>query len=217
MIDAFSQVQYGSNTCQDTLNTTKSNDLIVVFTGAESSGLVFTVTDTANLPWHLRASTQFNASGQFVDTFEEYYTTAPQPLANDTITVTYILTGGRIGCSALGIAGANATSPFDPSNPSLGCAHDGVPQVSSSTNATDSATLPICTSNTNDLIISGLWMRGDGLNSSPANFTALAGGGQLSFNEAYQRVFTNETNLAVTWTFGGDSWAMINDAVTADS
>jgi hypothetical protein len=222
VLDGFSQIQYGVKTCLATVSTLKSNDVLVLFTGAASSGLVFNVTDTANLQWHLRSSAQFNSLATFTETFEEYYATSASPLSGDRISVTNTLSAGSIGCSALGVSGADIASPFDSST---GCpSGTAVPVANESTPTTINGEAKICTSNPSDLLVSSIWMRGDALVSSPAGFTVPPGrlatsppiGNSPSLNEAYERVLTNQTGLPLTWGFGGDSWAMITDAITAN-
>ncbi|MDA4113055.1 MAG: hypothetical protein OK474_03320 [Thaumarchaeota archaeon] len=221
-LDGFSQIQYGAKTCLATISTLASNDVLVLFTGGASSGLVFNVTDTANLQWHLRASAQFNSLGTFTETFEEYYATSESPLSGDRISVTNTLSAGSIGCSALGISGADIASPFDPST---GCPSGTVvPLTNQSTPSTINGEMKICTSNPSDILVSSIWIRGDALVSSPAGFTVPPGrlatsppiGNSPSLNEAYERVLTDQSGLALTWAFGGDSWAMITDAITAN-
>jgi hypothetical protein len=221
VLDGFSQIQYGVKTCQATITTSEPNDVIVLFTGAASSKLVFGVTDTAGLTWNLRASAQFNSSATFSETFAEYYATSALPLTDDKISVNYTVSNGAIGCSALGVSGANIASPFDPST---GCpSGTGVPETNESTPTTINGITKVCTSNPSDLLISSIWMRGDALVSSPAGFTVPPGrlatsppvGNSPYLSEAYERVLTNQTGLSLTWSFGGDSWAIITDAITA--
>jgi hypothetical protein len=220
-LDGFSQIQYGVKACQTTISTSKSNDVIVLFTGAASSGPVFSVTDASNLQWHLRASAQFNSSGTFIETFAEYYATSALPLNDDKVSVNYTLSAGTIGCSVLGVSGADTASPFDPST---GCpSGTAVPRTNESTPTTINGNMKICTSNSSDLLISSIWMKGDALVSSPAGFTVPPGrlatsppvGNSPYLNEAYERVLTNQTGLELTWAFGGDSWAMITDAISS--
>jgi hypothetical protein len=222
VLDGFSQIQYGVGTCLATVTTSQSNDVIVLFTGAASPGLVFNVTDTANLQWHPRASAQFASLGTFTETFAEYYATSASPLDGDKISVTNPLSAGSIGCSALGVSGANVASPFDPSTD---CPPGtGVPRTNESTPTTIEATMKICTTDPSDLLVSSIWMRGDALVSTPTGFTVPPGrlatsppiGNSPFLNEAYERVLTDQTGLPLTWAFGGDSWAMIADAITAD-
>jgi hypothetical protein len=222
VLDGFSQIQYGVKTCQSIITTSEPNDVIVLFTGAPSSELVFGVTDTASLTWHLRASAEFNSSGTFSETFAEYYATSASPLTDDKISVNYTLSTGTIGCSALGVSGANIASPFDPST---SCPQGtGVPETNESTPTTINGITKFCTSDSSDLLISSIWMRGNALVSSPAGFTVPPGrlatsppvGNSPYLNEAYERVLTNQADLSLTWSFGGDSWAIITDAITAN-
>jgi len=213
VLDGFSQTQYGANSCVDTLTTSKSDDVLVMIVGQENAGPIVGVTDMAGLSWQHRASSAYNYTATQADTLDEWYATSASPLTGDTVTATFA-NSGSIGCSVLGVTGANFASPFDPS---VACpARTAVPQTAESSATTNSGTATICTSNPDDLLISSLWIRGGPGGATPANFTVVAGGGDLSFNEAYRGVSIGQASLPLTWTFSGDSWAIIGDAITAD-
>jgi hypothetical protein len=149
-----------------------------------------------------------------VETLEEWYTVSASPLSKDNITIK-TTTAGLFHCYVLGLAGANAASPFDTS---AGCtSNTAVPQNAESSTPTTNATVTICTSDRSDFLVTSLWAAGNAISSIPTGFTFLAGGGLNSFNEAYEQVSTKQTNLPVTWTFGGDSWGMIGDAIASGS
>jgi hypothetical protein len=197
--------------CQPSLTTSKANDVLILFIGAEGSGPLVSLMDTAGLTWHHRASAPFNFTTDF-ETVEEWYATSASPLSNDNITIK-TTTAGDFHCFVLAVAGANPASPFDPS---AGCGSNAaVPQSAESSNGTANGTVTICTSNRNDLLVSALWATGSySINSVPTGFIALAGGGMNSFNEAYEQVSAAQTSLPVTWTFyGNDSWGVIGDAI----
>jgi hypothetical protein len=213
VLDGFSQTQYGGKSCGDTLTTSKPDDVLVMIVGQENAGPIVGVTDTAGLSWQHRASSAYNYTATQADTLDEWYAISASPLTGDNITATFA-NSGSIGCSVLGVTGANFASPFDPS---VACpARTAVPQAAESSATTNSGTATICTSNPDDLLISSTWIRGGGDGATPANFTVIAGGGDLSFNEAYRQVSISQASLPLTWAFGGDSWAIIGDAITAD-
>jgi len=197
--------------CQPSLTTSKANDVLILFVGAQGSGPLVSVMDSSGLTWHHRASAPFNFTTAF-ETVEEWYATSASPLSNDNITIK-TTAAGDFHCLVLAVAGANTASPFDPS---AECGPDkAVPQSAESSNGTANGTVTICTSNRNDLLVSALWATGSySIDSIPTGFTALAGGGMNSFNEAYEQISTTQTNLPVTWTFyGNDSWGVIGDAI----
>ena len=213
-VDGFSQASYGSTTCVDTLTTANPDDVLVVFAGQERAGPAVGVADASGLVWHYRDGAAFTYLGALGDSLDEWYATSVSPLTADNITVTYT-DAGSIACSARGISGAAIASPFDPS---AGCAAEtGVPQAASSSPEEENSTMTVCTSGQGDLLVGALWLRGGGLVSAPDDFTQIAGGGDLSFSEAYRQVPTSQPGLAVEWAFGGDSWAMVTDAIASGS
>jgi hypothetical protein len=200
--------------CQPSLSTSKANDLLVLFVGGQDSGPLVSVSDSAGLAWHHRASAQYNYSTTTFETVEEWYAMSASPLSRDNLTVKATRSGGDFHCLVLGVAGVNPTTPFDPS---AGCSPDtAVPRSAASNSGTVNATVTICTSNGSDLLVAALWARGNyAISTFPVNFVFLAGGGDNSFNEAYEQVSAIQTNLPVTWTFygGADSWGVIGDAI----
>jgi len=185
-----------------------------LFVAGQGSGPLVSVADTAGLTWHHRASAPFTITTT-LETLEEWYATSASPLSNDNITIKST-SAGLFHCYVLGVAGASLASPFDPS---AGCRPNTVvPQIATSGTPTENPMVTICTSNSNDLLVSALWAGGSyPISSVPAGFTFLAGGGMNSFNEAYEQVSTKQTSLPVAWTFGGgpDSWGVIGDAIAS--
>ena len=98
-----------------------------------------------------------------------------------------------------------------------------MPRTNESTPTTINGNMKISDIGPGDLLISSIWMKGDALVSSPAGFTVPPEGSRRPppvgnspyLNEAYERVLTNQTGLQLTWAFGGDSWAMITDAISS--
>ena len=69
VLDGFSQIQYGVEACQTTISTSKSNDVIVLFTGAASSGPVFSVTGLQPaVASQSGPARNLNSSGTFIET-----------------------------------------------------------------------------------------------------------------------------------------------------
>jgi hypothetical protein len=200
--------------CLPSLTTSRANDVLILFVGAQGSGPLVSVADSAGLTWHHRASAAYNLTTT-PETLEEWYATSRAPLSKDNITVK-ATSAGAFHCFVLGVAGANLASPFDPS---VGCrSGTAVPQSFSSGTPAINPTVTICTSNSSDLLVTALWAAGSyPISSVPAGFTFLAGGGINSFNEAYEQVSTSQAGLPVTWMFygGGDSAGVIGDAITA--
>jgi hypothetical protein len=96
--------------CAVSISTTNANDVVLLFvyraTGSES----YTVSDSAGLTWKVRS-----IGGSPPAAFTVYYAVTSKSLSSDSIRVSLSSTGSEtLQMIALGVAGANAASPFDP-------------------------------------------------------------------------------------------------------
>ncbi|MDE1834191.1 MAG: YncE family protein, partial [Candidatus Micrarchaeota archaeon] len=216
-----------------TLSTSTSNDLIVVYSGAENPNMaafnVLSVSDTAGLTWTKRAATVIKSdhNGAYDDQ-EVWYAIAPRKLSSDLITVTLnsIIDDGTV--MAFAANGINTTTPWDtnPYNPSnnmlLGA-------------TTVAANVLASTSNSHDLIFgfAGSDSFGSGHGSSngyvPAdgNYLTLTSignfGGSNAWNSgmAYNSFTTAQSGSKINMEISGvplsadQYWMMIGDAAQA--
>jgi hypothetical protein len=225
-VDGGGQCHTGSsNTCNLSLTTSLSPDIIIVYQGCFSAGGcgVFTkASDTSSLSWTTRvchgSDGQTCASVNGFDSVQEDYATSSGTLSGDSITCTQTgNTNGRISCVAFGISGA-ATSSFFDANGAVPCTGDNGGSTSTP------FTCSISTSNANDMIIGGA---ANGLGSGAQTMTAGTGftfaettnGGSTDGDGSavgeYDVVSSTQSGLsvAVTTSSAGTHWAIIGDAI----
>ena len=189
------------------LTTTQSNDVIVVVgggTNTSTAGTNLTVSG-CSLTW-TRWEYAYDFASREVDL---WYAIASSPLSACTITET--VAGGTwlvTGMTAMGISGANTSTPFDPNGASSGIAHgaSSTPTVSG-----------ISTSNAHDILIGGVVAAGSGPPTAGSGFTQLWNSGAVTPVLASEYEVVSATQSGISLTFGGLSgstnWAMLAAAV----
>ena len=190
-----------------TLTTTQSNDVIIIVgggTNTSTAGANLTVSG-CSLSWTQKSFANDTASREV----QLWYAIAASPLSACTITET--VAGGTwlvTGMTAMGISGANTTTPFDPNGASSGIAHgaSSTPTVSG-----------ISTSNAHDILIGGVVAAGSGPPTAGSGFTQLWNSGAVTPVLASEYEVVSATQSGISLTFGGLSaggnWAMLAAAV----
>ena len=209
---------HNTNSCSATLSTFHPSDLIIVY-AMESLDLQtvcnFSVNDAAGLHWTFRGGVSGRNDGytnSSRDQIAEFWAASPNVLSSDTITESIsgcasIEYGGEYnGLLVVAVAGADLGSPFDP-NVSL-------PASASGESNTPSVTLS--TSNSQDLIISAAQQSSFGTLTAGPGFTQIFSSGPGGSAEEYRIVNSPQTSLPVTY---GDNaswyWEIMGDAVQA--
>jgi hypothetical protein len=202
-----------TNQCQTTFSTSHTNDIIIVYT-TEALDLAgpctFSVSDTAGLTWNYRGGVAGRADGSYGttprDQIGEFWARSSGALASDSITerisgcadTRYGYGGEYNGLIVFGVSGANFNSPFDPNTSLPGSAN----------NYSNTPSVTVSTSTSNDLIISAAQQTSYGALTPGAGFTGIYS------NVEYQSAYSPVTNLAVTF---GDTatwyWELIADAI----
>jgi hypothetical protein len=214
-LDGSAQVGCGhsTNSCSTTFSTSHGNDVVIVYTleGLDlQTSCTFSVSDTAGLSWSLRASAAGRNDGTtngYRDQIGEFWAKSSGALSSDTITESISgcaspQYGGEYnGFQAFGVSGANLNAPFDPATiPGTANGYSNTPSVA------------ISTSNSNDMIISAAQQ------SSYGTLTPGSGFAGITANTEFKTVGSPVTNFSVTW---GDSatwyWEMIADAITGQA
>jgi hypothetical protein len=185
-----------ANSCSVVLNTTKSNDLIVVFGGYTAGSTTQAgISDSVGLTWQIRSGfPYYDSSNQ--NTLYEWYAIAPNPLTNCTIEVSLTGAVANITVCAQAIASVNTSQPFDPGS--------GIPKLATGNSASPSAT--ITTTNAEDMIIGGLFAAGSPTITPATNFTEFinppsgGGGGSLAIDGTAQtNRSSNVTSTSITY------------------
>jgi len=196
----------GSGVSTVALTTTQSNDVIIVAAGGTQNGTAGTgmTVSGCSLSWTQKSF----ANDAVAREVQLWYAVAASPLSACTITVTangaWIVTG----ITAMGISGANTSTPFDPNGASSGTAHgaSSAPTVSG-----------ISTSNANDILIGGVVAAGSGPPTAGSGFTQLWNSGAVLPVLASEYEVVSSTQSGISLTFGGLSgashWAMLAAAV----
>jgi hypothetical protein len=199
-----------TNQCQTTFSTSHTNDIVIVYTfeGLDlQTHCTFGVSDTAGLSWTLRASVagrNDGTTGSPRDQIAEFWARSASVLSSDVITETIsgcasTQYGGEYnGLIVFGVSGANFNSPFDPNTSLPGSAN----------NYSNTPSVTISTSTSNDLIIAAGQQTSYGALTPGTGFTGIYS------NAEYQSAYSPLTNFAVTF---GDSatwyWEQIADAI----
>ncbi len=203
-------------TCQISLTTSETNDVIILTSYETSSSIHITgISDGAGLTWHDRKTLSNSGQG---GTTEEWYAIAVNPLSSDTITVTYSSSSTTAGLTVFGIAGANIASPFD----------SNLASPVTNTGSSSSPSVSITTKNAPDIIIgiaSCLGTTGHGGNNPTitvgTGFTQAAGASatQCASDYAipeYEIVSSTQSGLSVPFSLSSSqSWSIISDAIVA--
>ena len=189
------------------MTTTQSNDVIVVLAGGtntSTAGTNLTVSG-CGLTW-TRWEYAYDTASREVDL---WYAIASSPLSACTITETVAAGFWNVtGMTAMGISGANTSTPFDPNGASSGIAHG----------ATSNPTVSgISTSNAHDILIGGVVAAGSGPPTAGSGFTQLWNSGSVTPVLASEYEVVSATQSGISLTFGGLSgstnWAMLAAAV----
>lgn len=187
-----------------TLTTTQSNDVVVVTVGGTTTAAGTGVAISGcSLTW-TRYEYAFDTFNREVDL---WYAVAASPLSSCVITVPGNGNWTFTGMTAMGISGANTTTPFDPNGASSGVAN-GV-----STTPTVSG---ISTSNAHDILIGGVVASGAGPPTAGSGFTQLWNSGAVTPVLASEYEVVSATQSGISLTFGGlstSTWAMLAAAV----
>jgi len=197
----------GSTSTTVTISTTNSNDLIYACEYTESTGLTFSISDTAGLSWIVRGTVSSGSGGEM----ECWYAISSGTLSSDVVTFKAPGNSHGINGQVVSISGANTASPFD--------SNFGSAVTASSTSAGTSSTVSVTTANSNDLIVGMVGLSGgpSGI-SSGGSFTLLDNSlhGSAATADEYQVVSSTQTNLGVgfSWT-GSSSWVTLADAIVA--
>lgn len=208
-----------SNTCNMTLSTSNTNDIIVVIsTSFSGSGVgdFAMASDTAGLTYTNRAQICKGftcASINAIIGIRYDYAISAGTLSSDSITCTQTgNTNARIDCVAFGISGADTSTIFDSGGM---CNNTG-------TGTSASCTLPN-TSNANDIILGlGSSDNNGGAYTAGTSFTLIqCGNGNCAatdpnggaISEDYI-VSTTQSGLSVAYTLGAShNWIIIGDAI----
>jgi hypothetical protein len=208
---------HNTNSCQATLTTTNSFDVIIVYTLEEldlQTSCTFSVSDTAGLAWTLRASASGRndgTTGSNRDQIGEFWATSVNPLSSDVITESISGCAGQYGgeynaLQAFGVSGANFNDPFD--------AKGSLPTTSSAYSNSPSVT--IATGNANDMIISAAQQSSYGVLTAGSGFSTIIQGGTGRATTEYEILNSVENSFQVSF---GDSatwyWELIADAIQA--
>jgi hypothetical protein len=170
----------------------------------------------SSIAFHRRAAVTTAVVNAGKDKFseEEWYAVANGTVQNPTIVAKLSSPSPLITVLAFGVAGANTKSPFDPSTtlPATGTGDSASP--------VGSISVPLCTSNPNDMIIGGAAMS----SASPATSYQLIDSdrGQSASQDPiaeYQLVSTTQNNFQVSFTnespYLAQTWIIIGDAIKA--
>jgi len=195
-----------TSSCSTTLTTIHPNDIIIAY-ASETLDLQttcsFSVSDTAGLSWMIRSK---SVSGNGIrDQFQEFWALAPVALSSDTITERIVGCGTNYNSlQVFGVSGANTSTPFDPGY--------GLPASASGNSY--GMSVPLTTTNSNDILVAGTQHGGSPTPTAGQGFTLLLGVGGFSLATEYETVNALVTNLPATF---GDtysaSWEEIGDAL----
>jgi hypothetical protein len=196
----------GVATC--TLTTTNTNDIIILFVSWDNGGgTTFTITDTANLTWHLRASEN---TGNSSSVTREYYAVSSGALTADIITCTASSGTNRLALVAFGVSGANTSTPYDPGV--------GVPVTANSQSSVTSLTANVVTTAAVAMVIGFIAIDASATETytyTPTGTALIATQADSGHSDtAYFKVVTPPFNMAT-----GASWnnasavSLINDAI----
>ncbi len=209
---------HSTNSCSTTLTTSKTNDIIMVFTFESldlQTSCTFTVQDTSGLVWHNRGGVSGRndgTTGSNRDQIGEFWAQTPNQLSSDIVTESIlgcasIQYGGEYnGLYAIGISGANVNNPFDPS----------LTQPVSSTNYSNAPSVNISTANNNEMIIAVAQQSSFGTLSPGSGFTLILGTGPGGAASEFQLTGTTVINHLVP--FGDDTtwyWEEMADAISS--
>ena len=204
---------HSTNSCAGPISTSNPNDIVIVYAmeGLDlQTSCTFSVSDTAGLSWSLRASAAGRNDGStngYRDQIGEFWAKSSGVLSSDIITESIsgcasTQYGGEYnGFQAFAVSGANFNAPFDPSTiPGSANGYSNTPSVA------------VSTSNSNDMIISAAQQSSYGTLTPGSGFTG------ITANTEFETVSSPVTNFSVTW---GDSatwyWEMIADAITGQA
>ncbi len=194
----------GANSCSLSVTTTKPNELIYVsFSNSGGGNSLTSFSDTAGLSWHQRG---YAGSGS-LDEYT-YYAVSPAILSSDSITV-QASNSGNLRFIALGVIGANLSTPFD--------THAGIPATGYN-GASQPATVTFTTSNANDLIVAGEKTGANAPSTGAAGYTFVncCAATGLYANLEYKIVGAAGSQTP-TFAWGGatDAWGEVGDAIQA--
>jgi hypothetical protein len=178
------------------LTTTTANDVILIAVAYNNSSTLLSIADNSGVSsgWAKRAAGNDGSSWKV----ELWRTTASAAWSGKTITLTFDVVPGFISSSAFGVSGANTGTPFD--------ANGSLPVV----DATGAVSVPVTTSNANDMII-GVEFCGSG-GGPQAGFTGIDNANFLTTE--YMIVSTTQSALAISGD-GSDNLILIGDAIQA--
>ena len=190
--------------CQTSLTTSDTNDLIVAFCAGNAGQTGFSISDGSSLTWHQRGSV---LTGAGADVIEVYYATSATKLSSDLVTCTNVPSGSHnIVVSVFGVNGANLVTPFD--------SNSNIPN----TNSAVASTTPSCTmttSNPNDLLFTYLGHSGNTVQATPSGFTTIqTTGGSPSSQTSYELVASTQSSVTESWSLSSSGhWATWCDAI----
>ena len=190
--------------CQTSLTTSDTNDLVVAFCAGNAGQTGYAISDGASLTWQQRGSVLTGAGG---DVIGEFYAVSSSKLTADPITCTNVPAGSHnIVVSVFAVNGANLVTPFDPSL--------SLPN----TNSAASGTTPSCTmstSNGNDLLFTYMGHPANTITSAPSGLVQIqTTGGSPSSYTAYEVVSSTQSSVAESWVLSSSGhWATWCDAI----
>lgn len=203
---ATTGLQTASQPITATMTTTQSNDVIIVVVGGTNIGASGTglAVSGCGLTW-TRWEYAYDTVSREVDL---WYAVAASPLSACVITAAGNGSWTYSGMTAMGISGANTTTPFDPNGSSSGVAHG----------ATSNPTVSgISTSNAHDILIGGVASAGSPTPTAGSGFTLVWNSGAVMPVLASEYEVVSATQSGISLTFGGLSgsslWAMLAAAV----
>jgi hypothetical protein len=209
---------HSTNSCSTTLSTTHTNDIIMVYTFESldlQTSCTFTLSDTSGLIWNSRGGVSGRndgTTGSNRDQNAEFWAQSPGLLSSDVITESIlgcasVQYGGEYnGLYAIGVSGANFNSPFDPTNP----------QAVSSAGYSNTPSVSISTSNSNDMIIGVAQQSSFGTLTPGSGFTVILATGPGGAASEFAIVHSPLANSQVT--FGDDTtwyWEEMADAIVS--
>jgi hypothetical protein len=201
---------HDTNSCFASLSTSRTNDVLLAYTVEDlnlQTSCIFSVTDSAGLPWASRTGIVFGNGGR--DQIQEFWVKSTGVLSSDVITETIsgcasVQFGGEYnGVMIFAVSGTDFSNPFDPNSSLPGNANGSGTQASVS----------VSTSNHSDMIVGAT--RFGGNTATPGNgFTLVTSMDQGQDAIEYALVHQRANNLPVT--FSGSTsnvWLEIADAL----
>ena len=193
-----------ATSCNISLTTSNTNDVIIVGIATPTTGTTFTFSSSPSITWHARGSL---SSTYFIK--EEYAVWSGS--GSVTITVTVSATGTGFSAEAFGISGANTASPFD-SNAGFTYSNSGtssVPTINS-----------ISSSNANDFFF-GLYSSGSNTQTAgtlnSVSMTLIGNSGGEDSAAEYLVVSSAQSSVSMTFGTSVGRWLMLADAVVQSS